>query len=105
MTSHHSVVLRRVACHSPCHSLERVQQTKQTVGRLRDAVWFVVPNECDSDVACELELVLRFATTGPNSSFDGPVELEPTLDVLIAYPITDRVPERADLEVALEHRA
>jgi hypothetical protein len=68
-------------------------------------VSFIVPNECDSDVACDLELVLRFATTGPNSSFEGPVELEPTLDVLIAYPITDRVPERADLEVALEHRA
>jgi hypothetical protein len=68
-------------------------------------VSFVVPNECDSDMACTWELILRFATTGPNSSFEGPVELEPTLDVLIAYPITDRVPEGADLEVALERRA
>ena len=68
-------------------------------------VFFIVPNECDSDVACELELILRFATTGPNSSFDGPVELEPTLDVLIAYPIIGRVPEGAVLEVVLERRA
>jgi hypothetical protein len=67
-------------------------------------VSFIVPNECDSDIACKVELILRFATTGPNSSFEGPVELEPTLDVLIAYPITDRVPEGADLEVTLERR-
>jgi len=68
-------------------------------------VSFIVPNKCGSDVACKVELILRFATTGPNSSFEGPVELEPTLDVLIAYPITDGVPEGADLEVALERRA
>jgi hypothetical protein len=68
-------------------------------------VSFIVPNECDSEMACKFELILRFATTGPNSSFEGPVELEPTLDVLMAYPITDRVPEGADLEVALDRRA
>lgn len=70
-----------------------------------DPVSFIVPNKCGSDVACKFELILRFATTGPNSSFEGPIELEPTLDVLIAYPITDRVPEGAVLEVALERRA
>jgi hypothetical protein len=64
-----------------------------------------VPNKCGSDVACKLELILRFATTGPNSSFEGPVELEPTLEVLIAYPITNRVPDGAVLEAALERRA
>jgi hypothetical protein len=52
-----------------------------------------------------LELILRFATRGPNSSFEGPVELEPTLEVLIAYPITNRVPDGAVLGAALERRA
>jgi hypothetical protein len=85
------------------HSPYEAHRSRPNLGG--NPVSFIVPNECGSDAACKLELILRFATRGPNSSFEGPVELEPTLEVLIAYPITNRVPDGAVLGAALERRA
>jgi hypothetical protein len=63
---------------------------------------FVVPNRCVPRMECEVELFIRFTASDEDAPFEGVVQLVPTLDVFIAYPITGVTPEDVGLVISLE---
>lgn len=64
-------------------------------------VSFPVPNFCRSREDCEVRMIVRFSARGHDGPIGEPVELRPTLDISLAYPITALPPAGAHLEVAI----
>jgi hypothetical protein len=63
---------------------------------------FAVPNTCRSERPCRVEIAIELAGDARGEPFEGLIELDPTLDLEVSYPITGVVPVGASFDVALE---
>jgi hypothetical protein len=64
-------------------------------------VTFPVPNSCRPGEDCEVQVIISLTARGHDAPIGEPVELRPTLDIALAYPVTALPPAGADLEVAV----
>lgn len=61
---------------------------------------FVVPNRCLPGIECEVEILIRFTGSDRDPPFEGVIDVFPTLEVAVGYPLAGVAPASARLDIA-----